>query len=113
VDEARAEGEASINGHAAIRVPNNPKAPAKRLTLTVNSERLPAATRVAVLVNGQLVLAEVVSPGGQSAGWTRTVGLSDFGSAAWLHVEIESGTHLPPGGARAVGAPLRLLSLER
>jgi len=112
-EEARVAGEASTNGHAVIRVPNNPQASARRLTFIVNSERLPADMNVAVLINGRRVLAGVVSRSSESTNWTRTVDLPDFGTAPWLTIEVDSDTHVLPGDTRALGAQLRLLSLER
>jgi hypothetical protein len=106
-------GQARTSGHAVIRVPNNPKAPVKHLTLAVDPERLPADIHVAVRINGRPVLGDVASRSGDRTNWTRTVELPDFGNEAWLDIEIDSDTPGVPGDARTRGVHLRLLSLKR
>ena len=103
-------GEVWTNGHAVARVPNNPSVPIKRLTLALDSEPLPADIRVAVLINGRRVLDDVASPGSD---WIRNVELPDLGKEASLNIEIDSDTYVVRGHSRALGARLRLLSLER
>jgi hypothetical protein len=103
-------GKVWTNGHAVVRVPNNPSASIKRLTLALDSEPLPADIRVAVLINGRRVLDDVASPGSD---WIRNVELPDLGKEASLNIEIDSDTHVARGPARVLGARLRLLSLER
>ena len=103
-------GEVWTKGHVVVRLPNNPSAPVKRLTLALDAEPLPAGTRVAVLINGRQVLNDVVSPGGD---WIRNVELPDLGQEASLNIEIDSDAHVARGNAQALGVRLRLLSLER
>jgi hypothetical protein len=111
-DEAAIVGQVRTNGHAVIRVPNNPKAPVKRLTLAVDPEQ-PAGIHVTVLINGRPVLDDVASRGGDRTDWSRTVELPDFGEEAWLNIAIDSDTPGVSGDARPLRARLRLLSLER
>ena len=112
-EESRIVGRAWTNGHAVIGIPNNPKAPIKRLTLTVGPERLPPDIHVAVLINGRRVLDEVVPRSPDGTDWTRTVELPDFGEEAWLSIEVDSDTYAYPNDPRTLGARLHLLSLER
>ena len=112
-DETPIVGEAWTNGHAVIRVPNNPNAPVRQLTLAIDPERLPTNIRVAVLINGRPVLDDVVSLGRRRSNWSRTVELPDFGTEGWLDIEINSDTYVLFGDPRTLGARLRLLSLER
>jgi hypothetical protein len=111
-DETPIVGPARTDGHAVILVPNNPKAPVKRLTLAVDLER-PADIHVAVRINGRPVLDEVASRSGDRTDWSRTVELPDFDNEAWLNIEIDSDTSGVPGDAQPLGIRLRLLSLER
>jgi hypothetical protein len=112
-DEAPIDGQAWTNGHAVIRVPNNPNAPVKRLTLAIDPERLPADVHVAVLINGRRVLDDVASRSGDRTNWSRTVELPDFGNDASLNIEVDSDTHVLPGDTRTLGVRLRVLALER
>jgi hypothetical protein len=112
-DESASDGLAWTNGHAVIRVPNNPNAPARQLTLALDPERLPSDIHVAVRINGRPVLDDVVSRGRHRSNWSRTVELPDFGNEAWLDIEIDSDTSVLPGDPRIIGTRLRLLSLER
>jgi hypothetical protein len=105
-------GQARTNGHAVIRVPNNPKAPVKRLTLALDPEQA-ADIHIAARINGRPVLDEVASRGGHRSNWSRTLELPDFGNEAWLDIEIDSDTAGAPGAARPLGVRLRFLSLER
>src|SRR5262249_27368783 len=72
-DESRMVGVAWTNGHAIVRVPNNPAKPVRRLTVTVSPERLPPEIQLRVLINGRLVLDELVSRSSDWQDWTRTV----------------------------------------
>ena len=112
-EESRIVGRAWTNGHAVIRVPNNPKAPIRRLTLAVGPERLPPDIHVAVLINGRRLLDEVVPRSPDGMVWTRTVELLDFSEEAWLIIEVDSDTYVYPNDTRTLGARLHLLSLER
>jgi hypothetical protein len=111
--ESRIVGRAWTNGHAVVRVPNNPKAPIRRLTLAVGPERLLPDIHVAVLINGRRLLDEVVPRSPDGMVWTRTVELPDFGEEAWLIIEVDSDTYIYPNDTRTLGAQLHLLSLER
>jgi len=104
--------EAWSNGRAVIRVPNNPKAPSKRLILSVYLERLLADIRVAVVINGRPVLDEIASRSGDPTSWSRTVELPDFGQEAWLNMEVRS-TYARPDDTRPLRVRLLALSLER
>jgi hypothetical protein len=111
-DSSAAVGQARTNGHAVIRVPNNPKAPVKRLTLAIDPEHA-AHIHVAVRIDGRPVLDEVASRSGDRTDWSRAVELPDFRNEAWLNIEIDSDTSGVPGDAQPRGIRLRLLSLER
>jgi len=112
-DESRMVGVAWTNGHAIVRVPNNPAKPVRRLTVTVSPERLPPEIQLRVLINGRLVLDELVSRSSDWQDWTRTVNLPDFDNETVLNIEVVSDTFVYPGDTRVLGARLRLLSLER
>jgi hypothetical protein len=112
-DESRIVGVAWTNGHAIVRVPNNPAKPVRRLTVTVSPERLPPEIQLRVLINGRLVLDELVSRSSDWQDWTRTVNLPDFGNETVLNIEVVSDTFVYPGDTRVLGARLRFLSLER
>ena len=112
-DESRMVGVAWTNGHAIVRVPNNPAKPVRRLTVTVSPERLPPEIQLRVLINGRLVLDELVSRSSDWQDWTRTVNLPDFDNETVLNIEVVSDTFAYPGDTRVLGARLRLLSLER
>ena len=103
-------GEVRTNGHAVVRLPNNPSVPIKHLTMTLDSEPLLADIRVAVLINGRRVLDEFASPGSY---WIRNVELPDLGKEASLNIEIDSETDGLPGETGMVGTRLHVLSLER
>jgi hypothetical protein len=103
-------GEVWTNGHAVVRVPNNPELPIKRLTLALNPELLPANIRVALLINGRRVLDDVSSSGSD---WIRSVELADIGHEVVLNIQIDSDTSRVGANSRLLGARLRLLSLER
>src|SRR5262249_51269860 len=113
-DETRIDGEVWSNEHAVIRVPNNPAAPVKRLTLSIDLDSLPVAIRVRI--NGRAALDEIASRGSLgTVDWSRTVELPDVGQDAWLNIEIDIDPHLDSDddAARKRGVRLRLLSLER
>jgi hypothetical protein len=112
-EESRIVGLAWTNGHAVIHVPNNPRAPIRRLTLAVSPERLPPDIHVTVLINGRGILDEVVARGPIWTDWTRTVELPDFSKEAWLKLEVNSDTYVYPNDTRTLGARLHFLSLER
>jgi hypothetical protein len=80
--------------------------------LAGSAMQLPADVRVAVLVNGQPVLDEIASRGGDRTSWSRTVELLDFGEEAWLNMEVHS-TYAAPDDTRPLGVRLLALSLER
>jgi hypothetical protein len=112
-DESRIVGVAWTNGHAIVRIPNNPAKPVRRLTVTVTPERLPPEIQLRVLINGRLVLDELVSRSSDWQDWTRTVNLPDFDNETVLNIKVVSDTFVYPGDTRVLGARLRFLSLER
>jgi hypothetical protein len=111
VSEPPIDGQVGINRHAVIRIPNNPTAPARRLTLSVDPGSLPADIRV--LINGKAALAEVMPRRDDRTDSSRTVELPDIGTDAWLNIELDSETSLVAGDTRMRGARLRFLALER
>jgi len=103
-------GEARTKGRAAIRVPNNSKAPIRRLTMTIDREQA-ADIHVVVRINGRPILDEVASRGSSGSDWSKTVQLPDFDAAKWLSVVIASDTRGVPSDAWPLR--VRLLALER
>jgi hypothetical protein len=110
-DETLVGGQAWINGHAVIRIPNNPKAPIKRLNLALDAETLPVGIRI--VINGRPVLDEIASRTDNQVDFSTTVELPNFNMDAWLNIEIDCDRCVSLDNKPTRGARLRLLSLER
>jgi hypothetical protein len=95
------------NGSAQFDVPNNPDAPAAKLTLALWDT--PPETTVRVSVNGRQLLQP------KMATQAITIPLSEFSCARSLAIRIDSDPpmHSSPGDSRRLGVPIRELQLSR
>jgi hypothetical protein len=102
-------GSAWTDGHARLRIPNNPGIPAKELEIVIDPEHPPNAG-ITVLINDRVMAKDTL----QSAQrWSQTIDLREFADAAWLDVGIDSDSFVPKGDTRTRGVRIDRLSLTR
>jgi hypothetical protein len=102
-------GSAWTDGHARLRIPNNPGIPAKELEIVIDPEHPPNAW-ITVLINDR-VMAKDTLPMAQR--WSQTIDLREFADAAWLEIGIDSDSFVPKGDTRTRGVRINRLSLTR
>jgi hypothetical protein len=102
-------GSAWTDGHARLRIPNNPGIPAKELEIVIDPEHPPNAG-ITVLINDRVMAKDTL----QSAQrWSQTIDLREFADAAWLDVGIDSDSFVPKGDTRTRGVRIDRLLLTR
>src|SRR5262249_47968327 len=113
VDESRILGVAWTNGHAVIRIPNNPNAPATNLDLTIGPEHA-RRNHIVLSINGQRALDEVIQTQVDVLGWRKRVELPPIvREEPWLDIVIDSDTFKLSDERPIAGARLYHLSLKR
>jgi hypothetical protein len=102
-------GSAWTDGHARLRIPNNPSIPAKELEIVIDLEH-PANASITVSVNDRAMTKDVLP---LERRWRQTIDLREFADAAWLDISIDSDTFVPKGDTRTRGVRINRLSLTK
>jgi hypothetical protein len=97
------------DGHARLRIPNNPSMPAKELEIVIDPEHPPDA-RITVSINDRVMTKDVL---GIDQHWRQTIDLREFADAAWLDIGIDSDSFVPKGDTRTRGVRINRLSLTK
>jgi hypothetical protein len=108
-EESWGIGSAWTDGHARLRIPNNPGIPAKELEIVIHSEHPPNAG-ITVLINERVMVKDTLR---MAQRWSQTIDLREFADAAWLEIGIDSDSFVPKGDARTRGVRIDRLSLTR
>ena len=101
-------GSAWTDGHARLRIPNNPGIPAKELEIVIDPEHPPNA-RITVSINDRVMVKDAL----EIEQWRQTIDLREFADAAWLDIGIDSDSFVPKGDTRTRGVRISRLSLTR
>lgn len=102
-------GSASTDGHARLRIPNNPSIPAKELEIVIGPEH-PRNARITVSINDRVMAKDAL---GIDQHWRQTFDLREFADAAWLDIGIDSDSFVPKGDTRTRGVRIDRLSLTK
>src|SRR5262249_20788491 len=102
------------DGHASLRVPNNPARPAQSLEIEI-SPRHAKNSRLVIVINGRPVFEGTLDNITRS--WKKTIALDAFFDAPWLTIEIDSDTFSPKEATEAnpkiLGVQILRLALTR
>jgi hypothetical protein len=109
IEESWHFGSAWTDGHARLRIPNNPGIPAKELEIVIDPEHPPNAG-ITVLINDRVVVKDAL---GIEQPWHQTIDLREFADAAWLDIGIDSDSFVPKGDTRTRGVRINRLSLTK
>jgi hypothetical protein len=108
-EESWGIGSAWTDGHARLRIPNNPGIPAKVLEIVSHAEHPPNAG-ITVLINDHVMARDTLR---MAQRWSQTIDLREFADAAWLEIGIDSESFMPNGDTRTRGVRIDRLSLTR
>ena len=109
VEESWFTGYVWADGQASLQIPNNPDAPASKLSIVVDPNHVSDA-QVVISVNGQTIVADILPSG---TAWRKTVDLTNFANSAWLDIRIESDTSPSLGMPRTRLIRINRLTLYR
>jgi len=109
VEESWFTGYVWADGQASLQIPNNPDAPASKLSIVVDPNHVSDA-QVVISVNGQTIVADILPSG---TAWRKTVDLTNFANSTWLDIRIESDTSPSLGMPRTRLIRINRLTLYR
>jgi hypothetical protein len=108
-EESWGIGSAWTDGHARLRIPNNPGIPAKGLEIVIHPEHPPNA-EITLLINDRVMAKDTLR---MAQRWSQTIDLREFSDAAWLEIGVDSDSFVPEGDTRTRGVRIDRLSLTR